>query len=120
MGRGQVEKVNLLGYFWKIDLEKSTFSTLLASTFVFLKAFFGLKCTSKSKIEQTKCFTAKFYPRVQSLVLLSRYKNCMRFKGVSIARAQQRVLMLPLTFYTHVQKVKNCDFSFFLFKSIAI
>ena len=74
MGRGQVEKVNLLGYFWKIDLEKSTFSTLLASTFVFLKAFFGLKCTSKSKIEQTKCFTAKFYPlsplRVQSLVLL--------------------------------------------------
>ena len=72
--RGQVEKVDLLGYFWKIDLEKksnfSTSSTLSTSTFVFLKAFFGLKCTSKSKIEQTKCFTAKFYPRVQSLVLL--------------------------------------------------
>ena len=69
-GRGQIEKVDLLGYFWKIDLEKSTFSTLSTSAFVFLKAFFRLKCASKSKIEQTKCFTAKFYPRVQGLVLL--------------------------------------------------
>ena len=42
-GRGQVEKVDLLRYFWKIDLEKIYFFDLY---FCFLKAFFGLKYTS--------------------------------------------------------------------------
>ena len=42
-GRGQVEKVDLLRYFWKIDLEKIYFFYFFDLYFCFLKAFFGLK-----------------------------------------------------------------------------
>ena len=45
-GRGQVEKVDLLRYFWKIDLEKIYFFYFFDLYFCFLKAFFGLKYTS--------------------------------------------------------------------------
>ena len=43
LGRGQVEKVDLLRYFWKIDLEKIYFFYFFDLYFCFLKAFFGLK-----------------------------------------------------------------------------
>ena len=46
LGRGQVEKVDLLRYFWKIDLEKIYFFYFFDLYFCFLKAFFGLKYTS--------------------------------------------------------------------------
>ena len=45
-GRGQVEKVDLLRYFWKIDVEKIYFFYFFDLYFCFLKAFFGLKYTS--------------------------------------------------------------------------
>ena len=68
-GAGQVEKSIFAWLFLENQPRKSRFFRLYRPLLL-LKAFFKLKCTSKSKIEQTKCFTAQFYPMVQSLVLL--------------------------------------------------
>ena len=45
-GGAKSKKVDLLRYFWKIDLEKIYFFYFFDLYFCFLKAFFGLKYTS--------------------------------------------------------------------------
>ena len=45
-GGAKSKKVDLLRYFWKIDLEKIDCFYFFDLYFCFLKAFFGLKYTS--------------------------------------------------------------------------